>query len=119
MSFTVTVTGKTPAEVLENLTRAQQAWTSSLKDTPMPAKATKKTAAQEIGFDLDEEHEAEQETVKMKNDWTISDVVKAFKAYKEENDVAACMKVLKKFNVSNVHDIPKTAFGDVMTALGR
>lgn len=114
MSFTVTVTGKTPAEVLENLTRAQQAWTSSLKDTPMPAKATKKTAAQEIGFDLDDEPAVEQ-----KEDWTISDVVKAFKAYKEENDVAACMKVLKKFNVSNVHDIPKTAFGDVMTALGR
>lgn len=114
MSFTVTVTGKTPAEVLENLTRAQQAWTSSLKDTPMPAKATKKTAAQEIGFDLDDETAVEQ-----KEDWTITDVLKAFKAYKEENDVAACMKVLKKFNVSNVHDLPKTAFGDVMTALGR
>jgi len=131
MQVTLNITGepKAIAGILATLTNEK---TATAETTATTARTTKRAAAKaeetEEEFDLDGETETteeveasaddETETEAEEEKTTLDDVVKAFQKYAAKYSREKAGKILAKFKVKSVRDIPAEKYDSVMKMLG-
>lgn len=90
------------------------------KAAPLKTKKADKSEDEEVEeVELDESEEEAEEVVEVEEDEAPSkqDVIKAFKAFINENDNSAAKKVLAKFKVKSVQDLKEKDYAKVISLL--
>lgn len=102
----------TAAKILGAIEAAKTETTTTTQVTTGKAGRKAKQETLDIGFDETEDSDDSDDTG---TEFEMADVVKAFKAYAQENSKDDAIKILKKLGVKSVRDLKTSQFAKAMS----